>query len=133
MPRLYRAIKKTQQDCIYSKKYNNNIPLLDQIYSHVMISHCNNRNDILYSFTDKLDVALSFINKSRGKSEYDRIGYIDTDEQQHNFRYFSIHQLTDWLTLICQNNSLIIVNLNYDAPKNIPIINYYYTFTKKCL
>lgn len=123
MPRLYRALKKTQQDCIYQKNFNDSIPLLDQVYSHVMISHCNNKDDILYSFTDKLDIALSFINKSRGKSEYDRIGYIDLDEQQHDFRYFSIYQLTDWLTLISQKNSSFITNLNYNTPKNIPTIN----------
>lgn len=80
--RLYRAMKNNESNELMSKNQNEResrisfLNMIDIIYSHIIPSHelCN--NGIIYSFTDNFSIAKEFLG-TRGKGNYNRIGYID--------------------------------------------------------
>lgn len=147
--RLYRALPKDEEILnshnrafTDDKKKLGSISILDEIYSHILVTHKLNEareRRVIYSFTDDIGVASMFLKKY--PQIYDRIGYIDIDlsdgssalidNNENIFLIKPVYRYSDWVDLAiynliknesCEITSITVNNTNYTR-NSVDLIN----------
>lgn len=134
--RLYRALTIYEYDSIYDKyildsnnrAFTHDIPahnlnLLNEVYSHIMPTYKLpqvQKKRVIFSFTDDIKVACSFVTKN--PKVYTAIGYIDIDvpknplkiESSNIYCIIPVYRVSDWIELAAFYDTVEIQNINYN-------------------